>query len=92
MDLLVQAVVDALLQDVGIRVRVDFPDSGRVEGSSVLTEELNLFLSVIAGFVDGFATLANAFGEFFALGLDFGVKPLEDGQDLTFELFSSVAV
>ena len=73
LDLLVQAVVDALLQDVGIRIRVDFPNGGRVEGGSVLTEELNLFLSVIAGFVDGLATLSNTFGEFFALGLDFRV-------------------
>jgi len=83
-DLLVQAVVDTTLKDVGIFVSTDLA-SGALKGSGVLTELLNVLLRGLTSLVDKLASLSSTLCELLGLILDLGVKTLEDGEDRALE-------
>jgi len=83
-DLLVQAVVDTTLKDVGVFVSTDLA-SGAFKGSCVLTKLLNVLLRGLAGLVDKLASLSSTFCELLGLILDLGVETLEDGEDRALE-------
>lgn len=79
-NLSLQAVVDAAVQDV--RVVVSGHLSRRaIEGSSVLTELLNVLLAGRACLVNGLATFAGRLRDLLAAALDLTRQALEDGQD-----------
>ena len=91
LDLLVEAVVDAALEDVGVVGRLHVA-AVRVEDCRVLAEEFNLLLSVQAGLVDSLTALASSLGELLALVLDLGVQAVEDGEDGALELLGGLVV
>lgn len=79
-NLCLEAVVDATVQDV--RVVVSGHLSRRaIEGSSVLTELLNVLLAGRARLVDGLATLAGRLRDLLTAALDLTRQAFEDGQD-----------
>jgi hypothetical protein len=91
LDLLVQAVHDTALQDVGVICGFDVSGVG-VEGRSVGAEKFNVFLGVGSRLVDGLAALAGALGQLLALVLDLGVEAVENGEDGALELFCGLVV
>jgi hypothetical protein len=86
LNLLVQAVQDAALQNVWVIGSLQV-SAVRVVRGRILTEELDVLLSVGSGLVDLLAALARSFGQFLALVLNLGVQAFEDGQNCTLELF-----
>ena len=91
LDLLVEAVVDAALEDVGVVGRLHVA-AVRVENCRVLAKELNLLLGVQASLVDSLTALASSLGELLALVLDLGVQAVEDGEDGALELLCRLVV
>jgi len=90
-DLLVQAVVDAALEEIGVVRLVDF-SGGRVKAGRVLAEHLDVPLSHVAGFINVFGGFACARLQFLGLVLDFGVEAREDGQDGPLEVLLRLEV
>jgi hypothetical protein len=90
-NLLAEAVVDAALKDIRI-VGSLHGATVRVEGCSMLTQKLDVLLSVQASLVDSLTALAGALGEFLALVLNLGVKAIEDGEDSAFQLLCRLVV
>jgi hypothetical protein len=86
LNLLVQAVQDAALQNVWVIGSLQV-SAVRVVRGRILTEELDVLLSVGSGLIDLLAALARSFGQFLALVLNLGVQAFEDGQNCTLELF-----
>lgn len=83
-DLLVQAMVDTTLKDVGIFVSADLA-SGAFKGSRVLAKLLDVLLRGLAGLVDKLAALSSTLCELLGLVLDLGVETLENGEDRALE-------
>jgi len=83
-DLLVQAVVDTTLKNVGVLVGRDLP-AGALKGSRVLAELFNVLLRSCSGLVDELASLSSTLGELLGLILDLSVETLEDGEDRALE-------
>jgi hypothetical protein len=78
LDLLVQAMQDAALQDVRIVCSLQV-SAMRVIRGRVLAEELDVLLSMGSGLVDLLAAFARSFGQLLALVLNFGMQAFEDG-------------
>jgi hypothetical protein len=78
LDLLVQAMQDAALQDVRIVCSLQV-SAVRVIRGRVLAEELDVLLSMGSGLVDLLAAFARSFGQLLALVLNFGMQAFEDG-------------
>lgn len=83
-DLLVQSVVDAALDAVGVLGRVHLA-AGRLKGCAVLAQQFNVFLSSVPDLLDLLCALAGAVLDLLDLGLDLLVQSLEDGEDGSLE-------
>jgi hypothetical protein len=83
-DLLVQAVVDTTLEDIGVLVSADLA-TGALKGSRVLAKQLDVLLGCLARLVDKLSTFSGALCEFLGLVLDLAVETLEHGEDGTLE-------
>ena len=90
-DLLVQAVVDTTLKDIGIFVSTDLA-SGAFKGSGVLAKLLNVLLRGLASLVHELASLSGTLCELLGLVLDLGVETLEDGEDRALESLCCLGV
>ena len=63
-------MLDASVQDIGVIVRIDLT-ARRIISRSVLAEELDSFLGVVASNIDGFGSFTGAGGELRVLILNF---------------------
>jgi hypothetical protein len=78
LDLLVEAMHNPTLQDVGIVCSLHVA-AVRVKRRRVLTKELNVLLSMGTRLVDSLTALASSLGQLLALVLNFRVEAIEDG-------------
>ena len=90
-DLLVQAVVDTTLENIGVLVGRNLASSA-FEGSRVLAELLNMLLGSGTSLVDKLASLSSTLCELLCLVLNLGVKTLEDGEDRALESLCCLGV
>jgi hypothetical protein len=90
-DLLVQAMVDTTLEDIGILVSADL-SARALKGSRVLAEQLDVLLGCLARLVDKLSTFSSALCEFLGLVLDLAVETLKHGEDGALESLRCLGV
>jgi hypothetical protein len=91
LDLLVQAMQNTALQDVGIICGLHVA-AMRVKCRRVLTEKFNVLLSVGSRLVNGLAALTSPLSQLFALVLDLGVQAFKNGENGAFQLLGRLVV
>ena len=85
-NLFVEAVTDTSLDQVRISVGID-TSTARVECRGVLTEELDMLLRFVAGFVDSFGALVGAAAQLLVLVFDLLMQTFKDGEDAPGQVF-----
>lgn len=90
--LLVEAVVDASLQNVGIVVTFDSVACSRIICGSVLAQQLDVLLRQVACLLNSLGSLDSTRGELLSLVLDLFVKTLQRGEHAAFQVLLGVIV
>lgn len=90
-DLLVEAVQDTTVDDIGVLGGLELAASG-LEGGSLLAQQLNMLLCELAGLLDLLGTLLGAVRQLLGLVLDLLVQALKHRQDGALEVLLSLEV
>lgn len=76
-DLVVEPVIDATLENIRVMLLFDLVGGGGIKGCRVLSQKLNVLLCQVAGLLDGFGALQCAGAQLLGLVFDFLVQALE---------------